>query len=345
MNPQGTCKETCGYYSYSKVYGCYQSLFCSTQRRCNGKLINCQYVDSDMWVCPSVSYEIQTFPIDNENNHAIFHLKKRRRAAVAVTSTSSTRAAGLWGRRERASGRLTKSTAGGAGYSGTAATACATATTTTPARIVTSISGTSPPTSTITSGSHGLHLSPHHLHSTYIKALYPLSFRVVTGVRMQKANRIIHIQIQEGVLKPRGRIEGSSVSWKPIDNYTIIDSNVRAGVDYHTIMWEKRAVDLDDLDSPADHLLTGLRFRLVGAHLNLEIRMTPFNFTTGMLMHERSVWHSHDTTEASEIYDLNGETRQGKKRSLHSNTSISLRGNVYIHICMLTRVLFFAGLN
>ena len=55
MNLQGTCKENCGYYSYSKVYGCYQNQFCARQRSCNGKLINCQYIDSDMWICPSVS--------------------------------------------------------------------------------------------------------------------------------------------------------------------------------------------------------------------------------------------------------------------------------------------------
>ena len=133
-------------------------------------------------------------------------------------------------------------------------------------------------------------------------------------MRLKKENQIIHIQIQEGVLLSRGIIDANTVSWKKIDNYTIIDPNVKPGVDYHTIMWEKRAMDLDDLDSPADHLLTGLRFRLVGAHLNLEIQMTPFNFSTGQLIKEKSLWHSHDTTDASESYDLNGETRQGKKR-------------------------------
>lgn len=129
-----------------------------------------------------------------------------------------------------------------------------------------------------------------------------------------KENQIIHIQIKEGVLKERGIIDSNTAAWKKIDNYTIFDPDVKSGIDYHTIMWEKRAIDLDDLDAPADHLLTGLRFRLIGAHLNLEIRMTPFNFTSGKLFPEKSLWHSHDTTENSEVYDLNGEIRQVKKR-------------------------------
>lgn len=135
-------------------------------------------------------------------------------------------------------------------------------------------------------------------------------------MRFKKVNQIIHVQIQEGKLLERGKIDPNSVAWKPIDNYTILDTGVRVGVDYHTIMWEKRAVDLDDLDSPEDHLLTGIRFRLVGTHLNLEIRVTPFNFTSGELFKEKSLWHSHDATEASESYDLNGETRITTKRYL-----------------------------
>jgi len=36
-----------------------------------------------------------------------------------------------------------------------------------------------------------------------------------------------------------------------------MDHNVVHGVDYHRMTWEKRALDLDDLSSSADHLLTG----------------------------------------------------------------------------------------
>lgn len=74
---------------------------------------------------------------------------------------------------------------------------------------------------------------------------------------MKLANKIVHIQIQEGTLLPQGNIDENSVAWKPIDNFTIQDDGVVNGRDYHTIAWEKRALDLDDLKSPQNHLLTG----------------------------------------------------------------------------------------
>lgn len=56
MNSDSSCRENCAYYSYAKSHGCYHSQVCAKLPRCNGKLIDCQYIDSDMWVCQSVSY-------------------------------------------------------------------------------------------------------------------------------------------------------------------------------------------------------------------------------------------------------------------------------------------------
>lgn len=74
---------------------------------------------------------------------------------------------------------------------------------------------------------------------------------------MRKVNQIIHIQIQEARLLPRGVINAATVDWTPFDHFSVMDSHVRNGVDYHKIVWEKRALDLDDLVPPQDHLLTG----------------------------------------------------------------------------------------
>lgn len=76
-------------------------------------------------------------------------------------------------------------------------------------------------------------------------------------------DQIIHIQIQEGQLLPRGAINASTIEWQSIDDFSVMDSNIKSGVDYHKLVWEKRALDLDDLVSPQDHLLTG----------NLEIKL------------------------------------------------------------------------
>lgn len=55
MNTDNTCRENCNAYTYTESYSCYKDLFCARQAKCSGKLINCQFVDADMWVCPSVS--------------------------------------------------------------------------------------------------------------------------------------------------------------------------------------------------------------------------------------------------------------------------------------------------
>lgn len=128
--------------------------------------------------------------------------------------------------------------------------------------------------------------------------------RVITGLRFQKVNRIMHIQIQEGELMSRGIINASTVEWKPVSDYKLLDRGIRSGLDYHTMTWDKRAIDLDDLQSPRtkDHVVTGIRFRVLGGHLNLEIRITEFDFVSGQLIdpEEKSFWISSDNTESSQ---------------------------------------------
>lgn len=55
LNGDNTCKENCAAYQFAENHGCYKDMFCSKQPKCNGKLLHCQFVDSDMWICPSVS--------------------------------------------------------------------------------------------------------------------------------------------------------------------------------------------------------------------------------------------------------------------------------------------------
>jgi hypothetical protein len=80
--------------------------------------------------------------------------------------------------------------------------------------------------------------------------------RVVTGLRLVKHNRIIHLQVQEGKLLPRGKIDTSTMRWVPVDEMKI-DENSIAGLDYHTLSLEKRALDLDDVVAEEDFVLTG----------------------------------------------------------------------------------------
>ena len=48
---------------------------------------------------------------------------------------------------------------------------------------------------------------------------------------------------------------------------------VKRDVDFFMMSYEQRAVDLDRLDAPVGHVVTGLKLRLLGGHLNLEIQV------------------------------------------------------------------------
>ncbi|XP_017130381.1 uncharacterized protein LOC108148045 isoform X2 [Drosophila elegans] len=85
--------------------------------------------------------------------------------------------------------------------------------------------------------------------------------RVVTGVRFEKLNRVFHLLIQEGELQPFGVINETTLQWKPVDGYSITDKDVQEGVDFHMLTYEKRSVDLDELKSENNSMVTGLRFK------------------------------------------------------------------------------------
>jgi hypothetical protein len=55
LNNEETCRETCDHYQVSESFTCFKELYCSRQPKCTGKVLYCQYLDSDMWICPSVS--------------------------------------------------------------------------------------------------------------------------------------------------------------------------------------------------------------------------------------------------------------------------------------------------
>lgn len=108
----------------------------------------------------------------------------------------------------------------------------------------------------------------------------------------------MHLQIQQGELLPRGIINGSTVNWKPINSYRLLDAGLKNGVDYHTMEWNKRAIDLDTLQAQPGHVVTAVKFRNIGPRVNLEIRVNEFNFETGKV-DTIGNWISNDNTEVS----------------------------------------------
>merc|ERR550519_616910 len=126
--------------------------------------------------------------------------------------------------------------------------------------------------------------------------------KVVTGVRFVKKNRIIYPQIEEAKAMPEGGIDETTRSW--IEPQTIAYSDARNLTkntgSVFTMSYEQRAMDMDTLSAPEGHVLTGVKLRNIGGHLNLEIQVTPMEFTKGNVVSDRSTWIANDNTPATD---------------------------------------------
>ncbi|XP_059061470.1 uncharacterized protein LOC131854373 [Achroia grisella] len=123
------------------------------------------------------------------------------------------------------------------------------------------------------------------------------SNKVVTGVRIIKRGRMFHLQISQATLFKEGLV--SQGNWVLNKIFSNTDRNVEEGIDYHTLNYRSRAIDLDDLVAPDGYVLLMYRFRLLGAHLNFNIRATKFDYKSGRLSIDSSTWLSNDNTEIS----------------------------------------------
>eukprot|EP00095_Tigriopus_kingsejongensis_P006035 maker-scaffold889_size84747-snap-gene-0.24 protein:Tk06035 transcript:maker-scaffold889_size84747-snap-gene-0.24-mRNA-1 annotation:"hypothetical protein L798_01615" len=121
--------------------------------------------------------------------------------------------------------------------------------------------------------------------------------KVVTGVRFIKRDRVIHLEIEQALALPEGSIYEESREWKsppPVD----INRDI-PNTDFLMMTYETRALDTDTLEAPSGHVITGIRLRSLGGHINLEAQVTPIGFTSGKLIPERATWIGNDNTPAS----------------------------------------------
>jgi len=70
-----------------------------------------------------------------------------------------------------------------------------------------------------------------------------------------KEQRIVHLQIQESQLIKFGKVNVSTSKWVPTRSFTILDKGIKDGIDYHTLAYDRREVDLDDLVAPNGHVV------------------------------------------------------------------------------------------
>jgi len=76
---------------------------------------------------------------------------------------------------------------------------------------------------------------------------------------------MFHLQIQEGKLGPRGSIDEHTRKWVnvPGSEFSYKNHSLKNNVDYHTLTYTARAIDLDNLIAPNYTVITGTTFLLL----------------------------------------------------------------------------------
>lgn len=103
----------------------------------------------------------------------------------------------------------------------------------------------------------------------------------MTGVALQKLNRIFYWKIAEATLLRNGEVQSEIDNWLPVKEFNFTD--VHDGYDYHTLSYHHRSIVLDTVMAPAGAVITGIRFKYHNGHLHFEIQATKFDFGTGKL--------------------------------------------------------------
>lgn len=99
-----------------------------------------------------------------------------------------------------------------------------------------------------------------------------------------KKNGIIHLTATERLLLPKATLDDTNRNDILNHNFTLTDSSVVHGLDYFTMTYENRTLNLDTVVATSrDQVVTGIRFRVQSGAVHLEVRFTYFDEATGKL--------------------------------------------------------------
>lgn len=92
-------------------------------------------------------------------------------------------------------------------------------------------------------------------------------------------------------------------TWRAADNiFDDTPTTAGAQANHFTLTYANRSINLNYVTVPKDHLVTGVRFRIIDGHISLEIRATEFEFTTGRLKNRaNSLWVSNPNCGQTKI--------------------------------------------
>lgn len=99
--------------------------------------------------------------------------------------------------------------------------------------------------------------------------------------------------IAESVLLPYGKLnttiadhgDKANVNKRVLGHteFNLNDPGIKNGINYHTLTYEHRAVNLDTVTAPPGKIVTGIRFHVTDKSvLTIQIRATDFNYEKGI---------------------------------------------------------------
>lgn len=77
LNRNDTCRKDCAYYSSDvKQAQCKKDMYCTKQLICSGKIYDCEFIDSAMWICPAANNSDRRYEYIEYENGMVFGQKK-----------------------------------------------------------------------------------------------------------------------------------------------------------------------------------------------------------------------------------------------------------------------------
>lgn len=153
--------------------------------------------------------------------------------------------------------------------------------------------------------------------------------KVISGIRIVKKNRIIQLEAVERVLLPQLELDSSNDRVIANINFTVEDPETREHVDYFTMTYDNRTLNLDTIVAARDQLVTGVRFRVHSGAVHLEARFTYFDETTGKLdLETASEWKMNSNNQRIPLFaeHMDVPTRSTEQtRAIAADTGNSIK--------------------
>lgn len=138
---------------------------------------------------------------------------------------------------------------------------------------------------------------------------------------LQKRNRVIQFVIAERELQPEAEVDNVRYGpnqWLASKFDFLNASDSQEAIDYHTLTWQHRSINLDTVVLPAHQVMTGVRFILLDGRLAVQIRATDIDFVSGKLIKlEQSEWINHVNSGERTKIEIRGGDVPTRSQNVH----------------------------